>query len=203
MTTDESLDHFTLVVDVPDADNDELKELTRRLQEIVNDLPVEDVQQHPVPPVPGSKTGMAMAINAVDVTARPGLLSALIDAVRSFVSFGVDRRVELTFQVGAGTVMFKGLPEDIPVMFKSVNEYQELRPRIKTPDGTVTTLSELPGPSLSSRSGGADIAADEVTVGGDIVGRDKIMSAGGHIIIAREGATVIINGENQALAEYQ
>jgi hypothetical protein len=64
-------------------------------------------------------------------------------------------------------------------------------------------LSELPGPSLSSRSGGADIAADEVTVGGDIVGRDKIMSAGGHIIIAREGATVIINGENQALAEYQ
>jgi hypothetical protein len=146
---------------------------------------------------------MAMAINAVDVTARPGLLSALIDAVRNFVSFGVDRRVELTFQVGAGTVMFKGLPEDIPVMFKSVNEYQELRPRIKTPDGTVTTLSELPGPSLSSRSGGADIAADEVTVGGDIVGRDKIMSAGGHIIIAREGATVIINGENQALAEYQ
>jgi hypothetical protein len=47
--------------------------------------------------------------------------------------------------------------------------------------------------SLSSRSGGADLTADEVTVGGDVVGRDKIMSAGGHIIIAREGATIIFN----------
>lgn len=200
MTPDESLAHFTLVVDVPDADNDELKELTRRLQALVGDLPVETVEEHPVPPEPGSKAGVALAINAVDVTARPGLLSMLIDAVRNFVSFGVDRRVELTFQVGAGTVVFKGLAEDIPVMFKSVTEYQAIRPQVKTPDGKTTPLSDLSNPPVASRSGGADIAADEVTVGGDVVGRDKIMSAGGHIIIARDGATVIIHGENQALA---
>jgi len=199
MTTDETLAHFTLVVDVPDADNDELKELTRRLKTMVNDLPVETAEEHQVPPEPGSKAGTAMAINAVDVTARPGLLSDVLDVVRRFVSFGVDRRVELTFQVGDGTVVFKGLAEDIPVMFKSVNEYQEIRPRVKTPDGKVTTLSDLSSPSVASRSGGADIVADEVTVGGDVVGRDKIMQAGGHIIIAKEGATVIINGEHQAL----
>jgi hypothetical protein len=203
MTTDEPVAHFTLVVDVPDADNDELKELTRHLQAMINDLPVETAEEHPVPPRPGSKAGVAMAINAVDVTARPGLLSDLINVMRRFVSFGEDRRVELTFQVGEGTIMFKGLAQDIPVIFKSLNEYQELRPQVKTPDGLVATLSAMPDPSASARSGGADIAAEELSVGGDVVGRDKIMSAGGHIIIAREGATVIVNDEYRASAEYQ
>jgi hypothetical protein len=200
MPTDEPLAQFTLVVDAPDADNDELAELTRRLQEIVNDLPVDNVRQHPVESVSGSKAGVAMAINAVDVTAHPGLLSALIDAVRNFVSFGSDRRVELSFQVGDRPLVVKALANELPIVLKALNEYQELSPRVKTPEGSVMPIGAS---AMSSRSGGADIAADEVTVDGDVVGRDKIVQAGGHIIIARDSAQVIINGEDRSLAEYQ
>ncbi len=50
----------------------------------------------------------------------------------------------------------------------------------------------------SNRSGGADLTAQgDITVGGDAVGRDKTESAGGHIIHAEAGATVII-GEHPA-----
>jgi hypothetical protein len=191
---------FTLIVDAPDADNDELAELTRRLQEIVTDLPVDEVRQHPVESVSGSKAGVAMAINAVDVTAQPGLLAALIDAVRNFVSFGSDRRVELAFQVGDRPLVVKALANELPIVLKALNEYQELSPRLKTPEGSVMPIGAS---AMSSRSGGADIAADEVSVDGDVVGRDKIVQAGGHIIIARDSAQVIINGEDRSLAEYQ
>src|SRR5512143_2196464 len=118
MTTDDVLVQYTLVVDAPDADNDELAELTRRLQDIVAELPIEDVQQHPVLPMPGSKAGLAMAVNAVDVTAAPGLLSALIDAVRNFVSFGTDRRVELAFQIGDRPLVVKALANELPIVLK-------------------------------------------------------------------------------------
>lgn len=191
MTIDEPLTTFTLIVDAPDADNEELGELTQRLRDIVNELPVE-VESHPVPPVPGSKAGVAMAINAIDVTARPGLLSALIDAVRNFVSFGEDRRVELAFQYEDRPLVVKALASELPVVLKALAEYQAISPRLKTPDGNVTTLDAPASSSMSSRSGGTDLTADEINVGGDVVGRDKIMSAGGHIIIAKEGATVII-----------
>lgn len=203
MPTDEPLAQFTLVVDAPDTDNDELAELTRRLQEVVNDLPVEEVQQHPVPPMPGSKAGAAMAINAVDVTARPGLLSALINVVREFVSFGADRRVELAFQVGDRPLVVKALANELPIVLKALNEYQELSPRVKTPDGVVTALSGTPSSVVTSRSGGVDVDAERVNIEGSVVGRDQIWSAGGHIIIAKDSAQVIINGENQAFAEYQ
>ncbi|MFN8598777.1 MAG: hypothetical protein U0559_21650 [Anaerolineae bacterium] len=201
--TDESLAQFTLVVDAPDADNDELAELTRRLQDIVNDLPIEEVQEHPVPHMPGSKAGVAMAINAVDVTARPGLLSALVDAVRNFVAFGSDRRVEVAFQVGDRPLVVKALANELPVVLKALNEYQELSPRIKTPDGQVAALSGAPTTSAPARSGGIDVSAERVEVEGSVVGRDQVWSAGGHIIIAKEGAQVIINGEDRAYAEYQ
>ena len=51
--------------------------------------------------------------------------------------------------------------------------------------------------TITNRSGGVDFQAQEVTIGGDVVGRDKILSASGHIIQAAEGATVII-GERPA-----
>jgi hypothetical protein len=85
-------------------------------------------------------------------------------------------------------------------VLKALNEYQELSPRLKTPEGSVMPIGAS---AMSSRSGGADIAADEVSVDGDVVGRDKIVQAGGHIIIARDSAQVIINGEDRSLAEYQ
>jgi hypothetical protein len=39
-----------------------------------------------------------------------------------------------------------------------------------------------------NRSGGADIdAGRDTTIGGDVVGRDKVQSAGGHIVHAEAG----------------
>jgi hypothetical protein len=40
----------------------------------------------------------------------------------------------------------------------------------------------------------------EVTISNDVVGRDKIMSVGGHPIIARDGATVIVNDRSAVAA---
>lgn len=202
MTTDEPLAQFTLVVDAPDADDNELSALTLRLKEIVGEVAVDGIADHPVPPQPGSKVGAAMALNAVDVTARPGLLAALIDAVRNFVSFGSDRRVELAFQVGDRPLVVRALANELPIVLKALNEYQELMPMVKSPDGAVVPLSPAPAAGPSSRSGGVDVAADEVNIEGSVVGRDQIWSAGGHIIIAKEGAHVIITGEAQASAEY-
>lgn len=201
MTTDEPLAQFTLVVDAPDADDNELSALTLRLKEIVGEVAVDGIADHPVPPQPGSKAGAAMALNAVDVTARPGLLSALIDAVRNFVSFGSDRRVELAFQVGDRPLVVRALANELPIVLKALNEYQELMPMVKGPDGAVLPLSPAPAAGPSSRSGGVDVAADEVNIEGSVVGRDQIWSAGGHIIIAQEGAHVIITGEAQASTE--
>lgn len=200
--TDELRAKFTLVVDAPDADDTELSELTLRLKEIVGEQ-VDDLEDHTVPPVPGSKAGAAVAINAVDVIARPGLLSALVDAVRSFVSFGSDRRVEVAFQVGDRPMVVKALANELPVVLKALNEYQEFSPRIKTPDGMVLALGGAPVTTAPARSGGVDVNAEHVDVEGSVVGRDQVWSAGGHIIIAKEGAQVIINGEKREYAEFQ
>jgi hypothetical protein len=59
------------------------------------------------------------------------------------------------------------------------------------------TMTEEPTtPATSSRSGGVDIHSGQTHVGGDVTGRDKIVSAGGHIIHAGAGATVIIGSEH-------
>ena len=46
--------------------------------------------------------------------------------------------------------------------------------------------------SVTTRSGGVDVQGQDVEVGGDVVGRDKV-SAGGRIIHAEPGSTVIIH----------
>ncbi|MBP7686462.1 MAG: SUMF1/EgtB/PvdO family nonheme iron enzyme [Thermoflexales bacterium] len=46
--------------------------------------------------------------------------------------------------------------------------------------------------SATNVSGGVNVAADQVTINGDVAGRDKIVSAGGHVITAGAGATVNI-----------
>lgn len=47
--------------------------------------------------------------------------------------------------------------------------------------------------SLSTQSGGVTVNTDKLDIGGDVTGRDKIVSAGGHIIHAAVGSTVIIH----------
>lgn len=45
----------------------------------------------------------------------------------------------------------------------------------------------------STMSGGVNVSGGETHIGGDVTGRDKIISAGGHIVHAEAGATVIIH----------
>ena len=46
----------------------------------------------------------------------------------------------------------------------------------------------------STVSGGVNVNSGETHIGGDVTGRDKIISAGGHIVHAEAGSTVIIHG---------
>ncbi len=59
------------------------------------------------------------------------------------------------------------------------------------PDPQAAQSEEL-NPTASQHSGGVDVDAGQVDIGGDVIGRDKIESAGGHIIHAAAGATVVI-----------
>jgi hypothetical protein len=59
---------------------------------------------------------------------------------------------------------------------------------------TVETPPTLqPSSEVTNQSGGVNVDAEQVNAGQDIVGRDKVVSAGGHIIHAEAGATVIIS----------
>src|SRR5512136_1675494 len=61
---------------------------------------------------------------------------------------------------------------------------------------TTTSGSDLPSdviePATTNVSGGINVDANQVDIGGDVVGRDKVETAGGHIIHAAAGATVIV-----------
>jgi hypothetical protein len=46
--------------------------------------------------------------------------------------------------------------------------------------------------SITNVSGSINVDANQVDIGGDVIGRDKIETAGGHIIHAAAGATVIV-----------
>jgi formylglycine-generating enzyme required for sulfatase activity len=56
---------------------------------------------------------------------------------------------------------------------------------------------------VSNQSGGVDLKANDVAVGQDVTGRDKVVSAGGHIIHAEAGATVVINERSTVLPAEQ
>ena len=196
MSDDELLANLTLILDPgSDYDDTEVDELTRRFQSDLRDQREVVSADRPTGVIidgDDPKAATIEAINAVDVTAQPGLFAGLIGMVRNWVNGGEDRRVELTFPQANQSMIIKALPADLPVVLKALAEYEQLRPQIRYAPGAAGEGGLKGMSSLSSRSGGADITADEVNVGDDVVGRDKIMSAGGHLIIAREGATVII-----------
>ena len=69
--------------------------------------------------------------------------------------------------------------------------------RLITPSEDVSDLAVLPGQggmTAIDRSDGADLNADQVTVGGDVTGRDKIIQikaeAGATVIVGQTGVTV-------------
>ena len=69
-------------------------------------------------------------------------------------------------------------------------------PDSTTPDST----SIPPAQNVTNVSGGVNIDAQRVDVGGDVVGRDKL-EAGGHIIHAEAGATVIIGASPDTVGQ--
>ncbi len=186
---------FTLVIDVgSDADDDELNDLTLRLRQEIDELDVDTVEDVIVPiSLEGAKGSTALALNAINVQARSGKFDALLVLVRNWVARGVDRRVEITFQQADQSVIVKALASDLPVVLKAWAEYEELRPQIKTAPINTNAAEGKSGASYQvTRYGGADVQAEQIDIGGDVVGRDKIMQASGHIIIAKEGATVVV-----------
>ncbi len=197
MTNTDLLENFTVILDPgSDYDDTELDELTRRFKsDLFDQTEVVAIDSRVGVITDGVAKGVtAEALNAVDVMAHPGLFAGLIGMVRNWVNSGEDRRVELAFPQADQSVIIKALPGDLPVVLRALAEYEQLRPQIRYAPGAAGEGGSAKGlSSVSSYSGGADIAADEVNVGDDVVGRDKIMSAGGHIIIAKEGATVIFN----------
>jgi hypothetical protein len=193
--TDTVLENFTVILDPgSDYDDTEIDELTRRFKsDLFDQAEVVAIDSRVGAITDGVAKGVtAEALNAVDVTAHPGLLAGLIGLVRNWVNGGEDRRVELAFPQADRSVIIKALPNDLPVVLKALAEYEQLRPRIRYAPGADSLGANSASP-IASRSGGADLTADTLAVGDDVVGRDKIMSAGGHIIIAQEGATVIFN----------
>lgn len=54
-----------------------------------------------------------------------------------------------------------------------------------------------PAKTTANISGGVNTNAGQIDVGADVVGRDKVTSAGGHIIHAEPGAIVNIGGEKK------
>ncbi len=57
-----------------------------------------------------------------------------------------------------------------------------------------------PAQSVTSISGGVNLDVQhDVAIGGDVVGHDKVESAGGHIIHAAAGATVIVGAPTEAI----
>jgi hypothetical protein len=52
------------------------------------------------------------------------------------------------------------------------------------------------GTGQANQSGGVNLAAAEVNVGGDLVGRDKIISAGGDVVAGHKYEVTVVTGGN-------
>lgn len=69
-----------------------------------------------------------------------------------------------------------------------------------TDSSTIDPVSESTQPNnVTNVNGGINLDAERVDIGGDVIGRDKVESAGGHIVHAAAGATVIIGVPTEAI----
>lgn len=71
-------------------------------------------------------------------------------------------------------------------------EYDALRPKLRVPPGGEVQSGASKGEMTVPQAVGVEFTADEISIGGDVIGRDKTVSFGGHFIVAREGAQVFI-----------
>ncbi len=62
-----------------------------------------------------------------------------------------------------------------------------------------SSLESTPSNGVINISGGVKLDAGQVDISGEVIGRDRVESAGGHIVHAAAGATVIIGASAEAI----
>ena len=166
MTNEEQLSQFTLHLESPEADVEELEELTRQLRGEILETPVEQVDFVPGRSAPEGTKGFPMAVHGeLAVSMKPGGLPDFLGMLRDWLTRHEDRRVEVTLNIGGNIINIKAAVTDISAVMQAVS-------------ASAATIN---------RSGGADLNADQIDVSGDVTGRDKIIQ-----IRAEAGATVIV-----------
>ncbi len=165
--TDELLTHFTLHLEAPEADAEELDMLTRQLRGEIEEGDVEQVDLVPGEPVPeGAKGALVTAHGELAVTMKPGGLPDLLGFLRNWLIHHEDHRVEMTLNIGGNPINIKTSADDFSTVMQAI-------------------ISSV---TMINRSGGADLNADQINVSGDVTGRDKMIIS----IQAEPGATVIV-----------
>jgi hypothetical protein len=173
-TAEEPLTRFTLQLDMPDADAGELDDLTRQLRGEILETPVEQVDLVSGAPAPEGAKGLAAAAHGeLAVSLKPGGLPDFLGLLRDWLTRHEDRRVEVTLNIGGNPVNIKASITDISVVMQAI------------------TASATP----INRTGGADLNAEQISVGGDVTGRDKIIQikaeAGATLYIGQTGSTSV------------
>lgn len=176
MIDEEPLSQFHLRLAAPEGDADELDELTRNLRREMEESDVERIDLVPGGDLPeGAKGGLVTARGELNVTLKPAGLPNFLGAVRDWLS-RQNQRVEIVATVGSSTFHINASITDISSIMQALGNI--------TPGQDGTT----------DRSGGADLNAEQINVGGDVTGRDKIIQiraeAGATIIVGQTGATV-------------
>jgi hypothetical protein len=169
MIDDEPLPQFHLRLAAPEGDAGELDDLTRNLRREMEESDVERVDLVHGGDVPeGAKGGLVTARGELNVTLKPAGLPSFLGVVRDWLS-RQNQRVEIVATVGSSTFHINASITDVSTIMQAL--------------GNIT-----PGQGgMVERSGGADLNADQINVGGDVTGRDKIIQ-----IRAEAGATVYI-----------
>jgi hypothetical protein len=169
--TDEPLSQFQLRLAAPDGEAEELDDLTQNLRREMEESDVERVDLVPGGDLPeGAKGGLVTARGELNVTLKPAALPNFLGVVRDWLS-RQNQRVEIVATVGNSTFHINASITDVSTIMQALGNI--------TPDRG--------GTSTTDRSGGADLDAGQINVGGDVTGRDKIIQ-----IKAEAGATVYI-----------
>jgi hypothetical protein len=178
MMDEEQLPQFTLRLVAPEGDIGELDDLTQNLRREMEESEVERVDLVRGGDVPeGAKAGLVTAHGELNVTLKPAALPNILGVVRDWLS-RQNQRVEIVATVGNSTFHINASITDISTIMQALGN-------LNTPQGA----PERAGNNVINQSGGAELNAEQITVGGDIAGRDKIIQ-----IHAEAGATVYFGG---------
>lgn len=179
MITKEQPTRLILKIDAgAEASPNEVERLAFNLRADLKYLEIDSVEPLLIAQPAGTKAAHEIVPDSMAVALRPNKLVDLIDFVRSWVG-NSSRRVEITFHLADAPVVIKALPQDLPGALQALAAFEQ------------TARLNPASQAATPRSGGADLAAQRVDVGGDVVGRDKTITVG-HLIIAQEGATIML-----------